>query len=421
MTVAAVVGLQWGDEGKGKIVDMLAAEARHVARFQGGHNAGHTLVAGGKKTALHLLPSGVLRRRARCYIGGGVVVPPDSLLEEIAGLPNPGALRGRLFVSSSAALVLPYHVLMDRQNESGENGIGTTLRGIGPAHEDKTARRALRIYDLYNGAGRKKLAANAALYAARLQTKINPDAVWTRLQKQAAQLRPYVCADVGERLAAAKRRGENIVLEGAQGVMLDVEQGTYPFTTSAQCLPAAAAGGIGAELAPQILGVCKAYATRVGNGPFPTELHNGAGAKIAADGEEFGATTGRPRRCGWLDIPMLRHAVLVSGCKRIALTKLDVLDGLDEIPLCTGYVLDGKTVLTPPADPAALSRCRPVYETMPGWGGKKTANVREYSKLPAAARRYLARIARLLGVRLDVVSTGAARETAVVRRHPLRR
>ena len=415
-----VAGLQWGDEGKGKIVDWLAASARHVARFQGGHNAGHTLVANGKKTALHLLPSGVLHKKARCYIGGGVVVSPGALLEEIAEFQKNGVLRGRLFVSAAAALVLPYHVLLDKQSESGKNNIGTTLRGIGPAHEDKTARRALRIYDLYNGAGREKLTAAAALYSRRLQTKINAQTMWAELQKQAAKLRPYICEDIGARLAAARARGENILLEGAQGIMLDIEQGTYPYTTSAQCLPAAAAGGIGAELSPEILGVSKAYATRVGNGPFPTELQNGAGALLAKNGEEFGATTGRPRRCGWLDIPMLRHALLVSGCKRIALTKLDVLDCLEEIPVCVNYISAGKKVLTPPADPLALSRCRPVYETQQGWKGKSTAGIREYSQLPAAARRYIKRISDLLAVKVDIISTGAARESAVVRRHPLR-
>ncbi|MGI9307488.1 MAG: adenylosuccinate synthase [Gammaproteobacteria bacterium] len=419
MSVVSVVGLQWGDEGKGKIVDWLSAAARHVARFQGGHNAGHTLLVGGEKTALHLLPSGVLHPAANCYIGGGVVVSPGALLDEIAAMEKRGiVLEGRLFVAANAALVLPYHVLMDRLREKNKNNLGTTLRGIGPAHEDKTARRAIRIYDLYNGAGREKLAANAALYARRLDAALDAEVLHEELTAQAEKLRGYVCEDTGARLAAAKARGENILLEGAQGIMLDIEQGTYPFTTSAQCLPAAAAGGLGAELSPEILGVSKAYTTRVGNGPFPTETQNGGGAMLSRIGEEFGATTGRRRRCGWLDIPMLRHALLVSGCRRIALTKLDVLDCLEEIPVCVRYDLDGESAAVPPADPLALARCRPVYETLPGWKGQSAAGVTEYSRLPAAARRYAEYIAEILGAEIDIISTAPARESAIVRRHP---
>lgn len=419
MNTLAVVGLQWGDEGKGKIVDWLAAAAAHVARFQGGHNAGHTLVVNGQKTTLHLLPSGVLHPGAKCYIGGGVVVSPSALLEEMATIEQNGiALHGRFFVADSAALVLPYHTLLDRKRETVANNIGTTLRGIGPAHEDKTARRAIRIYDLYNGQGRAKLNTNAALYSQLLGEKIDADALWRDLQQQAEQLRPYLCNNIGARLAAARARNETVLLEGAQAIMLDIEQGTYPFVTSAQCLPAAAAGGLGAELSPAVLGVSKAYATRVGNGPFPTELQNETGAKLAHIGEEVGATTGRNRRCGWLDVPMLRHAILVSGCRRIALTKLDVLDCLEEISLCVNYDLDGEITAVPPADPYALARCRPIYETLPGWKGQNTASIREESQLPPAASRYIAYIAELTGASVDVISTGAAREDAIVRRHP---
>lgn len=418
MNTLAVIGLQWGDEGKGKIVDLLAARAMHVARFQGGHNAGHTLVVDGEKTALHLLPSGVLHPGAKCYIGGGVVVSPAALLEETAALAANGvSLRGRLFVADSAALVLPYHELLDRRREKRAN-IGTTLRGIGPAHEDKTARRAIRIYDLYNGAGREKLRDNTELYSEWLGEKLDAESVWEDLQQRAEELRPFVRGDIGAQLAAAKARGETVLLEGAQAVMLDIEQGTYPFVTSAQCLPAAAAGGLGAELSPAVLGVSKAYATRVGNGPFPTELRCEIGARLSRIGEEFGATTGRNRRCGWLDIPMLRHAILVGGCRRLALTKLDVLDDFDEIPLCVNYDLDGEIVAAPPADPCALARCRPIYETMPGWKGQNVAGIRDDSRLPPAARRYIARIEELTGARAEVISTGAARDDNIIRRHP---
>ena len=419
MSVICVVGLQWGDEGKGKIVDWLAADAAHVARFQGGHNAGHTLLADGKKFALHLLPSGVLHADTCCHIGGGVVISATALLEEMAMLKAAGvSLHNRFYIADNASLILPYHVLLDQKREIGANNIGTTLRGIGPAHEDKIARRALKIYDLYNGAGEKKLSANAALYSELLQTNIDAAEMWATLQQQAAQLRPYICSDMGATLAAAKSRGDNILLEGAQGVMLDIEQGTYPYTTSAQCLPAAAAGGLGAALSPQVLGITKAYATRVGNGPFPTELNDEIGTQLSTAGEEFGATTGRLRRCGWLDIPMLRHALLVSGCKHVVLTKLDILDCLDEISICTGYALDGGTVLLPPADPVALSRCRPRYETLPGWRGQSTAGAREYKDLPAAARRYVERVGELIGASIEIISTGAARHDAIVKNHP---
>ena len=414
MTALAVIGLQWGDEGKGKIVDLLAADAAHVARFQGGHNAGHTLTIGGRSTVLHLLPSGVLHPGVRCYLGGGVVLSPSALLEEIQALDGGAdSLRGRFFIASSAALVLPCHVALDKKRDT--DGIGTTLRGIGPAHEDKTARRALRVYDLQNKDGREKFNRLADRYDSILQTQTNREKVWQTLQEQMESLSPFVCDDIGERLAAADEAGETILLEGAQGVMLDIEQGTYPFVTSAQCLPAAAAGGLGAELSPTTLGVSKAYATRVGNGPFPTELQNEEGEKLAALGGEVGATTGRRRRCGWLDLPMLRRALRVCGCKKMALTKMDVLDQFDNIPVCVHYTLDGKTILNPPADPSALSRCIPHYETLPGWRGEQVANAETESALPSAARRYIARLEELLQVRIILISTSPRRESAILR------
>ena len=414
MTALAVIGLQWGDEGKGKIVDLLAADAAHVARFQGGHNAGHTLTIGGRSTVLHLLPSGVLHPGVRCYLGGGVVLSPSALLEEIQALDGGAdSLRGRFFIASSAALVLPCHVALDKKRDT--DGIGTTLRGIGPAHEDKTARRALRVYDLQNKDGREKFNRLADRYDSILQTQTDREKVWQILQEQMKSLSPFVCDDIGERLAAADAAGETILLEGAQGAMLDIEQGTYPFVTSAQCLPAAAAGGLGAELSPTTLGVSKAYATRVGNGPFPTELQNEEGEKLAALGGEVGATTGRRRRCGWLDLPMLRRALRVCGCKKMALTKMDVLDQFDSIPVCVHYTLDGKTILNPPADPSALSRCIPHYETLPGWRGEQVANAENESALPSAARRYIARLEELLQVRITLISTSPRRESAILR------
>ena len=420
MSVIAVIGLQWGDEGKGKIVDWLAADASHVARFQGGHNAGHTLVVHGKKTALHLLPSGILHQGVHCYIGTGVVVSPVDLLDEIKTISDGGVqFQNRFFVSAAAALVLPYHVLLDQQRDCGQN-IGTTQRGIGPAHEDKIARRAIRLYDLYNGKGRDKLVENLEYYnhLLNLPNKLQADELWQPLQEQAEELRPFIYDNIGEILATAKQANDHILLEGAQGIMLDIEQGTYPFATSAQCLPAAAAGGLSVDLSPTVIGATKAYTTRVGNGPFPTELHNEDGELLARLGEEVGATTGRERRCGWLDIPMLRHALRVSGCSRLALTKLDILSAFSEIPICTHYTLGDKILQSPPADAEALSRCCPQYETIPGWKGESIANIADDAQLPKAARAYIARIEELTKATIDIISTSPERESTIVRRHP---
>lgn len=417
--VLAIVGLQWGDEGKGKVVDWLAAAAAHVARFQGGHNAGHSLVRGGEKTVLHLLPSGVLQPATSCYIGGGVVVSPAALLEEIARLQAMGVqLEGRLFVADSATLILPYHQQIDCARDR-ENKIGTTGRGIGPAHEDKVGRRALRFYDLYSSGGRDKLAANVEFYNYLLArhgvAPLDEPALWAEMQQQAAQLRPYLRDDIGSRLAAAAKSGEKILLEGAQGALLDIEQGTYPYTTSASCLAAAAAGGVGAELHPQTVGISKAYCTRVGNGPFPTEIDDAAGKALAEKGEEFGATTGRARRVGWLDIPLLRHTIRVNGCRQLIVTKLDILDDFDEIKVCTAYDLHGRERPLPPSDPGQLAHCRPRYETLPGWRGGPCAGLQDEARLPAAARRYLQRIEQLCETPVAVVSTGAERGDIIAR------
>lgn len=419
MSVVAVVGLQWGDEGKGKIVDLLSVRARCVARFQGGHNAGHTLVVNGKKTTLHLIPSGALRENARCYIGAGVVVSPSALLEEIGKLRAAG-LRPDLRVSAAAALALPHHAALDQAREKRRK-IGTTLRGIGPAHEDKIARRAVRVCDLYNGQGRAKLLENVDFYNHILSRDAVPpldgDAIWKELRERAGEMREFVCDDVGGELAEAKARGENILLEGAQGAMLDVEQGAYPFVTSAGCLVGSHAAGLGADLSPVLpLGITKAYATRVGAGPFPSELHDGAGEQLAEAGVEFGSTTGRPRRCGWLDVPALRRALRLNGCRDLAVTKLDVLDGMDEVKICVAYELDGACVSGFPADSSALSRCGMICETLPGWPGESAAGARKESDLPENARRYLARIEELTGASVAMISAGAERDDIIFRR-----
>jgi adenylosuccinate synthase len=422
MSVVVAIGMQWGDEGKGKIVDWLATSAAHVARFQGGHNAGHTLIVGGRKTTLHLLPSGILHPQVDCYIGNGVVVSPTALLEEIDEMKASGIhFDGRFFVSNMAALILPHHVLLDHAREK-QHSIGTTLRGIGPAHEDKIARRAMRLYDLYNGTGYDKLATLTALYQHFLKPHgMQPpplEETWETLQQQASRLLPYVKDDIGERLDVARKRGEHVLLEGAQGAMLDIEQGTYPHTTSAQCLAAASASGLGVQLCPHVLGIIKAYATRVGEGPFPTELHDDTGAAIATTGGEIGATTGRARRCGWLDIPMLRHTLRLNDCTRLALTKLDVFDGMAEIKLCAAYELDGQKRQTPPSDPLALARCQPIYETFSGWPQESTSNVSDEKSLPAATCNYVRRIEELTGAQVEIISTGPERNATIVRRHP---
>ena len=415
MIAVAVVGLQWGDEGKGKIVDLLAADAAHVARFQGGHNAGHTLVIDGQKTTLHLLPSGILQPQSKCYIGNGVVLSPPSFLQEVEKIEKKGvSIYKRLFVSASATLILPYHVALDKARESQTNAIGTTLRGIGPAHEDKVARRALRVYDLYNGQTKAKVRANVDFYnhlLSRYQCPaIDAEKLIEDLQRQAETLHPYVCDNTASLLAEAHKNNDAILLEGAQGALLDIENGTYPFTTSAHCLPSYATIGLGVELTPTVLGVIKSYATRVGKGPFPTELNDDIGEKIAEEGGEFGSTTGRPRRCGWLDIPLLKITMRLCGCKRLAITKLDVFDKLEEIKICTDYELDGKTLSEPPTDPQALARCRPLYETLAAWKGHTVSGVQQEDRLPQAAHAYLNRIKTLTGATIDIISTGAERQ-----------
>jgi adenylosuccinate synthase len=422
-----VIGTQWGDEGKGKVVDWLTEHAQGVVRFQGGHNAGHTLVIGDKKTVLRLIPSGVLRPNVRIFIGNGVVLSPSALLQEIAELESAGVeVRSRLSISPACPLVLPFHVALDQAREAslGETKIGTTGRGIGPAYEDKIARRALRVQDI--------------LYPDRFAAKLEPlleyhNFVLTQYYKcapvsyretldaalaLAPQLRPMV-ADVAARIQEARRRGDSLLFEGAQGALLDIDHGTYPYVTSSNCLAGAAAPGcgIGPQLLDYVLGIVKAYTTRVGTGPFPTELTDDTGAVLAKRGNEFGSVTGRPRRCGWLDLPALKRSLQLNGVDGLCITKLDVLDGIGPIRICTEYIAAGARLDLLPSGAEAVAECKPVYEEVPGWD-ESTFGVKRFDDLPPNARAYLRRIEQLAGVPIAMVSTGPERDETILMHHP---
>lgn len=423
-----VIGSQWGDEGKGKIVDLLTDRTQHVVRFQGGHNAGHTLVIDGEKTVLHLIPSGILHDDVICHIGNGVVLSPSALLSEIATLAERDVpVRQRLRVSPACPLILPSHVALDKAREKarGNNPIGTTGRGIGPAYEDKVARRAVRVGDLFH---RELLAAKLGealdYHNFVLKHYFNAEPVdfqttLDELLAQADELAPMV-ADVAELLRQAYVADESMLFEGAQGALLDVDHGTYPYVTSSNTTAGGAAtgSGLGPNYFDYVMGVVKAYTTRVGSGPFPTELDDHYGRHLANKGAEFGATTGRARRCGWFDAVGLRRAAFNSSLSGLCITKLDVLDGLDAIRLCTGYRCDGQTLSVPPTGAELLDACEPVYEEMPGWQ-ESTVGLREYAELPDNARRYLDRLAEITGVPIDIISTGPDRADTIVMRHPL--
>jgi len=422
-----VIGTQWGDEGKGKIVDWLTESASGVVRFQGGHNAGHTLVIGGKKTVLRLIPSGALRPNVRIYIGNGVVVSPSALLTEIRELEAAGvSVRGRLAISPACPLVLPYHSALDQARESGagDDKIGTTGRGIGPAYEDKIARRALRVQDLLDpDRFAEKLERvlgyhNFVLEHYHKAAPVPFERTRDEALAHAREIAPMV-ADVAAMLHAARTRGESLLFEGAQGALLDVDHGTYPFVTSSNCIAGAAAAGsgIGPHGFDYVLGIVKAYTTRVGGGPFPTELLDETGARLAKRGNEFGSVTGRPRRCGWLDLPALRRSLQLSGVNGLCITKLDVLDGLPEIRVCTGYTIDGRPADLVPTGADAVAKCVPVYETLEGWGAS-TVGARTMEALPAAARAYLDRVQALAGIPIAMVSTGPDRDETILRHHP---
>ncbi|HEX4883301.1 MAG TPA: adenylosuccinate synthase [Casimicrobiaceae bacterium] len=421
-----IIGTQWGDEGKGKIVDWLTEQAKGVVRFQGGHNAGHTLVIAGRKTVLRLIPSGVLRPNVAVLIGNGVVLSPSALLQEIRELEAAGVdVRSRLVVSPACPLVLPSHVALDQARESSAGSkIGTTGRGIGPAYEDKIARRALRVQDLLDPERFAEKLAKLLEYHNFVLTKYwRVDAVpfeRTRDEAlaQAREIAPMV-GDVSATINAMRRRGESLVFEGAQGALLDVDHGTYPYVTSSNCLAGAAApgSGIGPKLLDYVLGIVKAYTTRVGGGPFPTELTDAVGAGLAQRGNEFGSVTGRPRRCGWLDIPLLRRSFELNGVDGMCIMKLDVLDGMDELRVCTHYEVDGERVDRIPTGAEAVSKCRPVYETLPGWQAS-TVGVRSLDALPPNARAYLSRLEALTGTPIAMVSTGPDRDDTILLKHP---
>jgi adenylosuccinate synthase len=429
-----VVGAQWGDEGKGKLVDWLTEQAQGVVRFQGGHNAGHTLVIKGKKYALNLMPSGVMRDNVRCYIGNGVVLSPVRILEEIKTFEAGGLeVRSRLHISDACPLILPFHAALDQAREvarekSGSEKIGTTGKGIGPSYEDKVARRALRVQDLRNAATFASKAHELIdYYNFLLKSWLNVPTVDAQqiideALGHAEQLLP-MCGDVSDMLYEANARGDRLLFEGAQGTLLDVDHGTYPFVTSSNVVAgnAAAGSGVGPGKLHYVLGIVKAYCTRVGGGPFPTELDIFAagtvGHHLSNVGAERGVVTGRYRRCGWLDIAALRRSHRINGTTGMCITKLDVLDGLKELKLCLGYKLDGREVNILPQGADEIARCEPIYETLPGWS-ESSVGVTQYEQLPANAKRYLDRIAELSQVPIAMISTGPDRDHTIVLQHP---
>jgi adenylosuccinate synthase len=429
-----VVGTQWGDEGKGKVVDWMTDHAQGVVRFQGGHNAGHTLVIKGVKTALQLIPSGVMRDGVACYIGNGVVVDPAHLLSEIQRLEAAGVeVRSRLKISESCPMILPFHVAVDKAREqlresSGSGKIGTTGKGIGPAYEDKVARRALRLQDLKHPERfAKKLRELLDLHNHTLVGLLGAEAlafdpIYESAMKLAVKVTPLL-ADVGYLLHQAHARGDNILFEGAQGTLLDIDHGTYPYVTSSNCVAgnAAAGSGVGPQMLHYMLGITKAYATRVGSGPFPTELEwekeGTVGHHLSSVGQERGTVTGRARRCGWLDAAALKRSMIINGISGICLTKLDVLDGLSEVQMAVGYELRGQRIDILPLDPDDIANCRPVYETFPGWS-QTTFGATGWDALPANARAYIQRIEQVVGVPIAMVSTGPDRDHTIVMQHP---
>ncbi|MBP7581897.1 MAG: adenylosuccinate synthase [Vogesella sp.] len=422
-----VIGTQWGDEGKGKIVDWLTDHARAVVRFQGGHNAGHTLWVNGKKTVVRLVPSGILRDGVECFIGNGVVLSPEALLKEIDELEAAGVnASARLKIAEGCPLILPYHIALDQAREAakGDAKIGTTGRGIGPCYEDKVARRALKVIDLFDtDRFVAKLKENVEYYNFLLTKLFNAqpvdfDTILANTMQQAERIKPMV-ADVSRILHDLDKAGVPILFEGAQGTLLDIDHGTYPYVTSSNCVAGAAAPGAG--VAPQmlnyVLGIVKGYATRVGSGPFPTEQENDIGAFLAKRGNEFGSVTGRPRRCGWFDAAALKRSIQINGVSGLCVMKLDVMDGLEEIKLCVGYKLNGEVVDILPFGSDAVTRCEPIYETMPGWSDS-SVGAKRWEDLPANAQAYLKRIEEVCGAPIDIVSTGPDREETIVLRHP---
>ena len=422
-----ILGAQWGDEGKGKIVDLLTEQVGAVVRFQGGHNAGHTLVIGGRKTVLHLIPSGILREGVLCLIGNGVVLSPAALQKEVGELESKGVeVRSRLKISPATPLIMPYHIALDqaREKASGAKAIGTTGRGIGPAYEDKVARRGVRVADLnYPDQLAGKLREVLDYHNFVLTKYLGVEGVdYQKTLDEALAFGAYVDpmkSDVAGLLHELRRNGQRILFEGAQGSLLDIDHGTYPYVTSSNTTTggALAGTGVGADSIDYVLGITKAYATRVGGGPFPTELHDALGNEIRQRGDEFGATTGRPRRCGWIDLVALKRAVLISGISGLCVTKLDVLDGLPTIKMAIAYHYRGKKTEYAPLDAAGWDECTPEYLEFPGWS-EPTRGIREFGRLPAAARAYLRALEELVGCPLAMVSTGPDRDENIVLKDP---
>lgn len=416
-----VIGTQWGDEGKGKIVDLLTPHFDAVARFQGGHNAGHTLVIDGKKTVLHLIPSGILHDKTCCFIGNGVVLSLDALVAEIASLSHID-FSNRLFISHACPLILPSHIALDQAREAkrGATAIGTTGRGIGPAYEDKVARRAIKVADLADDKILQEKVEELVSYHNFLLenyyqlSPVSIEDTINTLKSQYQTIQSMVC-DVSIELSAINKAGGNILLEGAQGAMLDVDHGTYPYVTSSNTVAgnAAAGTGLGPRNIDHVLGIVKAYTTRVGGGPFPTELFDDVGEKIATVGGEVGATTGRSRRCGWFDVPVMRRAIINNSIDSLCVTKIDVLDELAEINVCVAYELEGKRLEIAPNDEQQFLRCEPIYQTFPGWQSK-TASAKSYEELPEKAKQYLEALTAFLDVPISIISTSPDRNDTMV-------
>ena len=415
-----VLGAQWGDEGKGKIVDLLTPHFSIVGRYQGGHNAGHTVFVNGTKFILRLIPSGILHAGITCVIGNGVVVDPAALFAEVDELAKNGVdVANRILISDKAHLILPYHRDLDLLSEArrGERKIGTTSRGIGPAYEDKIARRGIRVGDLADPTGLEQNVRDNVMARNRLVQDSTMDwkPVYDQLMRHGERMRPMI-RDVSVLLTEAMRAGRSILFEGAQGTLLDIDHGTYPFVTSSNASVGGVCTGLGIppRAIGRVLGVVKAYTTRVGEGPLPTELTGEMGNRLRESGNEYGAVTGRPRRCGWYDAVAARYAARINGLDGLALTKLDVLDGLERVDICTAYRCQGRTITEFPSDVGMLAQCEPVYESMLGWSAP-TAGVREFGKLPEAARAYIARLEEVSGVRAAIVSTGSERDDTIIR------
>ena len=422
-----VIGSQWGDEGKGKIVDLLTEQVSAVVRFQGGHNAGHTLVIDGQQTILHLIPSGILHPGVQCLIGNGVVLSPSALMEEIESLESKGVpVRERLRISDACSLLMPYHVALDQARElaRGKGKIGTTGRGIGPAYEDKIARRGLRVSDLLSpttfGDKLREIIDyhNFSLEHYYKAQPVDYNKILTDILALAETVTPMI-ADIPEILAQLQAQEKNILFEGAQGTLLDIDQGTYPFVTSSNTTAGGAAtgSGMGPRYFDYILGITKAYCTRVGSGPFPTELFDDIGEHLSKQGHEFGATTGRRRRCGWVDAVALRRARMINSLTGICITKLDVLDGLETVKIAIAYDCQGQEIKTAPTVADQYARCQPIYMELPSWQ-ESTAGIRRYEDLPANARAYLEQLEALIETPIDIISTGADRKDTIIKRHP---